>query len=508
MIFLRRLLDRQKEFVKKHKLLAPAYPLVSAIDTFLFEPAINTVKRPHIRDAVDLKRWMILVVIAMIPAIFMAIWNTGVQEFVYASGSWPLMEEYLSSSSTFEAYINFVLKDSRYLSILQLGLIAFLPVVITSYTVGGMVEGFFAYIRKHEIAEGFLVTGMLFPLVLPPSIPLWMVALGVAVGIIVGKELFGGTGMNILNPALTCRAFLFFGFPNRMSGDVWVGTHITKVAESLKKINNDAQLSDLDGLSQSTPLSFLNITESIKTVQVDAIASNTIGSKVATFDVIMQQFSRWQSALGQSLEWTHLSASQLKAFVTSPIMQGGLGLAPENYKAAYDFASLKYGLGHFNDATLFFGNHMGSMGETSTLACLLGAVFLILTRIASWRSMAGVLIGIFATASLFNLFAQFNPDQGAWASAKFTLPAYKHLLMGGVAFGLVFMATDPVSSPGHRWGRWIYGFLIGFLTVVIRLINPAYPEGIMLSILFANVFAPLIDHYVLTFYRRRRSHAS
>lgn len=508
MEFLRKLIEQQKRFAKKHAFLAPAYPLISALDTFLFEPAIKTSKAPHVRDAVDLKRWMILVLLALGPATLMAIWNTGLQQMVYQSSSFALMQEYLESSNSFQGYFHFVTSEGRYLKILELGLKAFLPVVIVSYAVGGMIEGFFSYLRGHEIAEGFLVTGILFPLVLPPTIPLWLVALGVAFGIIVGKELFGGTGMNIMNPALTCRAFLFFGYPTTMSGNVWVGTHTGKIAQSLKEMQAQSPYGELDAITQDTALKLININEGIKNVQVDAIASNTLGSDLPTNNVIATQFAKWQAAashlgLEQMPQMKQLTAEQLQSFVTAPLHQGGLGLASEHYKSAYDFAALKYGIGHYSDATLFFGNHLGSMGETSTIACIIGALVLVASRIGSFRTMLGVILGVLVTGLCFNAAAWLAVDAGAWLPAKFSLPAYKHFLMGGLAFGLVFMATDPVSSPSHPWSRWFYGFLIGFLTVIIRLINPAYPEGIMLAILFANVFAPLIDHYVVLWYRKR-----
>lgn len=508
MQWLQKLIEGQKRLIKGHRFLSPLYPLISAADSFLFEPAVTTSRRPHIRDAIDLKRWMILVVIALAPAIFMAVWNTGVQKLVYGSGNWELMQQYLTASASFTAYRDFVLDQGRYLTILSYGLQAFIPVVLISYTVGGLIEGVFAYIRGHEIAEGFLVTGILFPLVLPPTIPLWLVALGVAFGVIIGKELFGGTGMNILNPALTCRAFLFFGFPTTMSGHVWAGSNPTKIAQSVQAMEKQSTFAEVDAITQDTPLNLLNIDDGILNLQVDAIADNTLGGIVATKDLIAKQFTKWQVALeDQAMQdtavWSGLSPEQLQNFVTAPLARGGLGLAPELYKNAYDFAALKYGIGHFNDATLFLGNHLGSMGETSTLACAFGAIFLICTRIASFRTILGVIFGALVTALCFNIACIIAPDHGAWLPARFSLPAYKHLLMGGLAFGLVFMATDPVSSPGHPWSRWIYGFLIGFLTIIIRLINPAYPEGIMLAILFSNVFAPLIDHYVLIAYRRR-----
>lgn len=502
---LRAFLDRMQEKIQKHPFLKNLSPFFGAADTFLYETPQKTVHAPHIRDSVDLKRWMMLVVIALTPCIIMAIWNSGLQEFVYTSKDFSLLNEYLLASSSLGSYFDFIAKDNRYLQILQLGLASFLPVVFVSYAVGGAIEAIFACLRRHEIAEGFLVTGILFPLVLPPSIPLWMVAFGVAAGIILSKELFGGTGMNIFNPALVCRCLLFFAFPSRMSGDIWIGTNLAKVTESLKIMNDRAALGDLDGYSQTSPLSIMNISPEISRIHVDAIGSHTLGKSVENYDLIQMQFAKWKMANQEVAEWMHLSAAQLKSFLTSSLSSGGLGLASENFKAAYDFASLKFGLSHFTDGTLFFGNHMGSFGETSTLACLLGAFLLITFGIGSWRTMLGVALGAFVTAQAFNIGAHIiGPDHGAWNPAKFTLPAYKHLIMGGLAFGLVFMATDPVTAPGMRMARWLYGAFIGMLTVVIRIINPAYPEGVMLAILCANAFAPMIDRFAVQKYRRKK----
>lgn len=502
---LRKLLEYKLSFFEKGKPLHPLRPFVSAADAFFYEAAENTRKGPHIRDAIDLKRWMIMVVLALLPCVFMAIWNTGLQKFVYASGDYKLMSEYLDASVSFGSYVDFALKENRFLTIFQLGAMAFFPVMIISYAVGGIWEGIFACARRHEIAEGFLVTGLLYPLVLPPTIPYWMVAVGVSAGVILSKELFGGTGMNIINPALACRAFLFFTFPNKMSGDVWVGTNPTVVAKSLFKMNQDTAGSGLDGFTQATPLGIYNITEEVKRIHVDAIASNTVGSNVGTFEVLKQKFAKWSTMGGHDGVLGFLTPEQTKSFVTSSVTSGGLGLAPENYQAAYEFSSLQYGVGHLSDAHFFFGDLLGSMGETSVLACLLGALFLIYVGVGSWRTMVAVVVGAFATALLFQLGAEnLGLDSGAWNPAKFAFPAYKHLLLGGLAFGLVFMATDPVSSPGMNRAKWIYGLTIGALVIVIRAINPAYPEGTMLAILLGNVFAPLIDHYAVRNYRRVR----
>jgi len=502
---LRKLLDFKLSFFEKGKPLHRWRPLVSALDAFCYEVPLNTKRAPFIRDAVDLKRWMVLVVVALLPTILMAIWNTGLQNMVYSSGDAQLMKAYLKASTTFKGYFQFAFSEGRYLTILKLGALAFLPMVVISYLVGGLVEGIVASIRDHEIAEGFLVTGILYPLILPSTMPYWMVALGIAFGVLVGKELFGGTGMNILNPALVARAFLFFTFPGKMTGDVWVGTNPTTIANSLQRMNTQAGLNEIDGYTQATPLQGLNgAVSDIKQVHVDAIASHTLGTKAAHYDLIHTHFQHWKTVTTtQAADITQLNAEQLRQFLIAPLEQGGLGLLPGNYVAAHNAADSIYGLGKFSDGNLFWGNMLGSMGETSVIACLLGAFFLIWTGVGAWRTMVAFGIGAYVTALLFQLFAtHFGVDAGAWNPAKFAMPAYRHLLMGGLAFGLVYMATDPVSSPGMRGGKWIYGLLIGMVTILIREINPAYPEGVMLAILFGNVFAPLIDHYSVRNFRR------
>jgi len=504
MIFsmLRRFLDSQLSFLEKRKALQRLRPLVSAVDAFCYEPLLNTKKSPFIRDAVDIKRWMVLVVISLLPVILMAIWNTGLQKFVYGSGDYTLMNEYLASSHSFGDYFSFAGKDQRYWTILGLGSAAFLPVVLISYLVGGLCEAIFACIRGHEIAEGFLVTGILYPLILPPTIPYWMVALGVAFGVVIGKELFGGTGMNILNPALTCRAFLFFTFPGKMTGDVWVGTNPTQITQSLSQMNASAHLSEVDGYSQATALGTLNTAiPEIKRIHVDAIAAGMVGDKVPSYPIIEQHLTQWNA----SATLDQLNPDQMREFVTAPLAEGGLGLLPGNFVAAHQYADVAYGASKFSDGNLFWGNILGSMGETSTFACLLGAFFLIWTGIGAWRTMAAFGLFAFLTAYLFQFFStHFGVESGLWMPAKYALPAYKHLLMGGLAFGLVFMATDPVSSPAMNGGKWIYGALIGVVTILIRVINPAFPEGVMLAILFGNVFAPLIDYYAVRRFRKRR----
>ncbi len=502
---LRRFLDFQLSFFEKGKPLHRMRPLVSAADAFCYEVPLNAKRAPFIRDAVDIKRWMVLVVLALLPAILMAIWNTGLQKMVYASGDSELMRSYLTQSHSFRGYFDFALHDQRYLTILKMGLAAFLPVMLISYLVGGLCEGVIASIRGHEIAEGFLVTGILYPLALPPTIPYWMVALGVAFGVIVGKELFGGTGMNILNPALTARAFLFFTFPGKMTGDVWVGTNPTKISQSLQQMNAQAALTDIDGFTQATALQGLNgATNAIKQIHVEAIASNSIGAKVPHYDLLQANFDKWNTATDSGAELGHLTTEQMRSFLTGPLEDGGLGLLPGHYGTAHTATETIFGLGKFSDGNLFWGNILGSMGETSVFACLLGAIFLIYTGVGAWRTMLAYGLGAFVTAYIFQFFStHVGVDGGAWNPARYVMPAYRQFLLGSLAFGLVFMATEPVSSPGMRGAKWIYGILIGVVTIVIRLVNPAYPEGVMLAILFSNVFAPLIDYYVVQNYRRR-----
>lgn len=502
---LRRFLNFQLSFFEKGKPLAKFRPAVSALDTFCYEPLILTKRSPFIRDAIDLKRWMMIVVYALIPAIIMAIFNTGLQKMVYASGNLTIMKEYLLASDSLPGFFHFVFSKDHFWTILKLGALAFLPLLIISYLVGGLCEMIAAVLRGHEISEGFLVTGMLYPLILPPTIPYWMAALGIAFGVVVGKELFGGTGMNILNPALVARAFLFFTFPGKMTGDVWAGTNPTVVAQSIKQMNSEGHLNEIDGISQATPLGGLNVAiPEIKRIHVDAIATNTLGSNVPTFDTIEKAFTKWNETGAHNATLGSLNLEQMQSFVTGPIDGGGLGLATGNFQAANQFVETSYGLGKFSDGKLFFGNFLGTIGETSTFACLLGAILLIYTGVGAWRTMVSYGLSAFLVAYLFEFFStHVGVDSGAWNPAKYAMPAYRHLIMGGLAFGLVFMATDPVSSPGMKLGKWIYGALIGVVTILIRLINPAFPEGVMLAILLGNVFAPLIDYYAVRKFRRR-----
>ncbi|MFN2395195.1 MAG: NADH:ubiquinone reductase (Na(+)-transporting) subunit B [Bacteroidales bacterium] len=341
-----------------------------AFQTLLYVKGDVTRSGAHIRDAIDMKRTMMHVIIALIPPLLFGIWNVGFQHY-RAIGL-----------------------DVSFMDQAVFGLVRVLPIIIVSYVSGLAVEFIFASMRDHEVNEGFLVTGMLIPLIIPVTTPLWMVALATVFAVIIGKEVFGGTGMNILNPALLARAFLFFAYPSYLSGEVWIDT----------TLQEGQQL--IDGFSGATALA---------------------------------------------------------------VQAAGQGNMP-------------------SDFDMFFGFIPGSIGATSTFAILLGAIFLVATGIGSLRIMASVFIGGLFMGLVFNLFA---------VNDFMALPAYKHLIMGGFAFGAVYMATDPVSASQTGFGKYFYGFLIGVITVLIRVVNPAYPEGIMLAILFMNVFAPLIDHYVV-----------
>ncbi len=376
------------------------YPLWEAGDTFNRTPGDVTKGAPHVRDSIDQKRLMIFVIYALIPCILFGIWNAGNQ---------------FNISNNVE--------DATLMTDILRGSTMVLPIILVSYMVGGIWEVLFALVRRHEINEGFLVTGMLFPLVLPPTLPLWQVAVGVSFGIVIGKEIFGGVGYNILNPALTARAFLFFAYPAQISGDkVWVGTAHTAF-DNNPIFGTVAE--NVDGVTMATPLA-----------------------------------------------------------VAAAVEKGGDAIASLN----------EAGFTLFN---MTMGNIPGCIGSTSVVAIVLGLVFLLITGIASWRVIFSGIIGCAAMGLLFNVL----PLENAFAA----LPFVYHIVMGGFLFGIVFMATDPVSCSATDTGKLIYGFLIGALTVLIRVANPAYPEGAMLAILFMNVMAPLIDHFVVQSHIKKRT---
>lgn len=393
MNFIEKILQKHHDKFEKGGKLYRWWPVFEALDTILFWTNTRTKSGPHVRDPLDLKRYMMMVVVALIPSTLFGIYNVGYQHYL-ALGQEPAL-----------------------LSSFLFGLMKFMPIALVSYAVGGFWEVLFAVIRKHEVNEGFLVTGILFPLTLPPTIPLWQVAMGITFGVVIGKEVFGGTGMNVLNPALTARAFVFFAYPAKISGDkVWTAVDTVK-----DKV--------IDTFSGATPL---------------------------------------------------LVAS------TTPAGESAVGM----------IKNVQYG--DFSLSNMFLGFIPGSIGETSALAALLGALILVITGVGSWRIMSAVFAGGFAMAFLMNLIA------GPSSTGMFTLPAHYHLVMGGFAFGAIFMATDPVSAAQTNIGKWVYGFMIGVLAILVRVLNPAYPEGMMLAILFMNVFSPLIDYYVVKGNIKRR----
>ena len=379
----------------KGKKMAPAF---NAIHTFLYLPNDTTHSGSHVRAADDLKRTMNTVIMALIPCLIFGIFNAGYQHHLGAGDIQAVSAGFFSPE--FWSWTNF-----------STGAWKVLPIVLVSYGVGLGIEFLFAVIKGHEVEEGYLVTGMLVPLIVPIDIPLWMLTVAIVFGVIIGKEVFGGTGMNILNPALTIRAFLFFAYPTWMSGDkVWVHGAVDTVG------------------------------------QPDAISGETI-----------------------------------------------LGSLAQSQPIGYDLMDM------------FYGFIPGSIGETSTMLILLGGLFLVFTKIGSWRIMLSSIIGALVMGLIFNGVA----DAG-WIgeTSKFyglmSLDFWQHLLIGGLAFGIVYMATDPVTASQTNKGKWIYGFFIGFISILIRVFNPAYPEGVMLAILLMNVFAPTIDHYVLQGNIKRR----
>lgn len=415
MKFLRATLDKLEPLFHEGGKLERLYPLYEAADTFLYTPADVTKGASHVRDGMDLKRMMIFVVIALTPCILFGCYNTGLQTHLVAqqAAEAGVAAEDIVAQLGWRAEIMTSLgwtPESGGNPALDFvhGLLYFLPLFLITNAVGGGWEVLFCIIRKHEINEGFLVTGMLFPLTLPATMPLWQAAIGISFGVVIGKEVFGGTGKNFLNPALTARAYLYFAAPLTITGDaVWAGM--------------------VDGVTSPTMLTTLGS------------AKNVLPGS-GSFDAALL-------ALGSGGESLQLSQA-------------------------------------------FFGFIPGSIGETSTFCCLLGAAFLVATGVGSWRIMVGVLIGSMGLATIL-----YGAE--STTNAVYQIPPQWHLCIGGMAFGLVFMATDPVSAAMTDKGRWVYGILIGMMTIIIRVLNPAFPEGIMLAILMANVFAPVIDFVVV-----------
>ena len=396
---LRKFLDSIEHNFDKGGRFEKWYALYEAADTFFYRPGSVTKTTAHVRDGIDLKRIMITVWLCTFPVMFFGMWNIGYQANSIFAGNPDLLASQEGWRFGLIGMLAGFDPNSWWDNFIQ-GAAYFLPVYMITFIVGGFWEVLFASIRKHEVNEGFFVTSVLFALTLPPTVPLWQVALGISFGVVIGKEVFGGTGKNFLNPALVGRAFLFFAYPADMSGDsVWTS--------------------------------------------VDGYAGATVLSVAASGG--MQQLA------ASGLSWWD-------AFV---------------------------GLKH------------GSMGETSTLAIFIGGAFLLLTRIASWRIVSGVMLGMIAMSYLFNFI-------GSASNPMFAMPWYWHLVVGGFAFGMIFMATDPVSASMTNTGKWIFGALIGVMVVLIRVVNPAFPEGMMLAILFANLCAPLIDHFVMQANIKRR----
>lgn len=455
MRFLRKIVDNGRKLYhepgsKFHKI----WPLFDAAETFLFAPGNTAPKSgPHVRDYVDLKRVMVTVIYALIPCLIWSVYNTGHQHFaevaqMAADGGAAYQMGWLQGLFFADGYgpgAEATTWDKAVFGLQQM-----LPIIVVSYFVGLNIEGIFSVIRKEEVSEGYLVTGLLIALIVPASIPLWQLALAVAFSVILVKEVFGGTGMNVFNVALMARAFLFFGYPAQISGDaVWVAG------------NGDTGL--IDGLSKATPLAVGAQASSIAAHDIDPKALEA-GWSVATeggIEVVTDP---------KGVEYFHNASDAIR-------------------DAGYSWSDM------------FFGLIPGSAGETSAFCCVLGAALLLLTGVASWRIMAAGVIGLLLTAFTMNGFAGSLDGIGS-------VSPFDHLVMGGFAFGIVFMATDPVTAPETQRGRWIYGFLIGVMTVLVRAVNPAYPEGIMLSILLLNAFAPTIDHFVVqgNVKRRKRRH--
>ncbi|MCH9811741.1 NADH:ubiquinone reductase (Na(+)-transporting) subunit B [bacterium] len=465
------------------------YSLLETTKAFFYSPGTTSKKAPYVHDPIDIKRVMIIVVVALLPAAFFAIINSGVHAILYDNVNIGLMEKYLTASESLKGYFSFVLQ--YFPTIFLAGLKLFLPQILLIYLVGGVIEIFFASLHRKTVSEGFLVTGILFALILPPTLPYWMTIFGVSTGLILGKELFGGTGMNIFNPALICRCILYFSFPSYMTGNVWVGENSFNTTKNVARYNNVLRKNSFDTITTATPLNIAELPKTVTRLQIDALAL-TFTKEVRLKKELSQKLTSYNAALSLNT----LTPEQIIDFTTK-----GLGLKTEQLESAFHFAKLAYNIAPYNDANLYFGNIPGSFGETSKCAVHIGMILLVLTGIISLRIIFPAMLAALFTAACFYYATIDNPS----APAAFALLPYKQLIMGGLSFGIVFMATDPVSAPTTKSAQIIYATLIGALTIIIRIINPAFPEGVMLAILFANAFSPLLDRIALR-YRRRGIH--
>ena len=430
MDFLRKQLDGIKHSFEKGGKWEKFYYMYEAIDTFVFAPnSVAPAKGVQVRDAIDMKRLMITVVLSMIPCLVFGMYNIGYQHFLAIGG------------------------EGSFFEMIWIGALQVVPIIIVSYVVGLGIEFAFTVFRKHPVNEGFLVTGMLIPLVMPPDIPLWQVGVATAFAVVIGKEAFGGTGMNVLNVALTARAFLYFAYPVDMAGEVW--TYVPDKTQVVAGYSGATPLSISSDFSSRASQALTNAKQAAELVSIEPTAANKAAAASAQH-------------VADSLNNGHLVVDALHN-----VWHEGL----------YSFSNL------------FNGLIPGSIGETSTLMCLLGALVLIATGVGSWKIMFSVFGGAYAMALLLNFIG---------VNEYMLLPAHYHLVIGGLAFGAVFMATDPVTAAHTETGKWIYGGLIGMFTILIRVFNPAYPEGIMLAILLMNVFAPLIDYFVVSANKKRR----
>jgi len=465
------------------------FSLVETTKSFFIYKRSHPKSAPYVHDPVDIKRIMTLVVVALLPCTFFAIVHSGMLKVLYHSVNIPLMEEYIAASTSVSCYFHFILE--HFFSFFGAGCTLFIPQLLIIYTTGGLVEIFFASLHRKTVSEGFFVTGILFALILPPTIPYWMTIFGVFVGLILGKEIFGGTGMNIFNPALICRCILYFSFPSYMTGNVWAGSNAFTTAKNLITYNQEIYPQSYDTITAASCLNITELPNTVTRLQIDAVSLSFLP------DVgLKKELTQRLATFNPKLHIDSLSAAELIDFVTLE-----LKLPEEQLENAYHFAKLLYGIAPYSDGNLFFGNITGSFGETSKCAILIGMIFLLLTGIISLRIILPAALAAFFTAGCFYLFAM----SGAETAAHFAILPYKHLLMGGLLFGIVFMATDPVSSPTTKMAQIVYGSMIGSLTILIRLINPAFPEGVMLAILFGNSFSPLLDRIAL-FTRKRRFH--